>query len=192
MISSATFHVITTELVVGSFAMAGICFLVLAIQSLGLFESEKASLISDNAGHFALGFGLLATPFAVFSGISSSPTSDLSSPLLVNKMFLSMIATGLALAVLFTRYKMGNKLWNSKPSSRIQSAAGLAASGFMLMTASAGGKFSRGESVLDFLNLPYDTIFLMPTWASGIILLAGVASAIIAVMNLSKSSTIEH
>ncbi|DAC27553.1 MAG TPA: hypothetical protein D7H99_04365 [Candidatus Poseidoniales archaeon] len=192
MISSATFHVITTELVVGSFAMAGICFLVLAIQSFGLFESEKASLISDNAGHFALGFGLLATPFAIFSGISSSPTSDLSSPLLVNKMFLSMIATGLALAVLFTRYKMGNKLWNSKSNSRIQSAAGLAASGFMLMTASAGGKFSRGESVLDFLNLPYDTIFLMPTWASGIILLAGVGSAIIAVMNLSKSSTIEH
>jgi hypothetical protein len=192
MISSATFHVITTELVVGSFAMAGICFLVLAIQSFGLFESEKASLISDNAGHFALGFGLLATPFAVFSGISSSPTSGLSSPLLVNKMFLSMIATGLALAVLFIRYKMGNKLWNSKPSSRIQSAAGLAASGFMLMTASTGGKFSRGESVLDFLNLPFDTIFLMPTWVSGVILLAGVVSAIIAVMNLPKSSTIEH
>ena len=103
-----------------------------------------------------------------------------------------MTATGLALAVLFTRYKMGNNLWNSKPSSRIQAAAGLAASGFMLMTASAGGKFSRGESVLDFLNLPYDTIFLMPTWASGIILLAGVVSAIIAVMNLPKSSTIEH
>ena len=192
MISSATFHVITTELVVGSFAMAGICFLVLAIQSFGLFESEKASQISDNAGHFALGFGLLATPFAVFSGISSSPTSDLSSPLLVNKMFLSMIATGLALAVLFIRNKMGNKLWNSKPSSRIQSAAGLAASGFMLMTASTGGKFSRGESVLDFLNLPFDTILLMPTWVSGIILLAGVVSAIIAVMNLPKSSTIEH
>ena len=192
MISSATFHVITTELVVGSFAMAGICFLVLAIQSFGLFESEKALLVTDYAGHFALGFGLVATPFAIFSGISSSPTSDLSSPLLVNKMFLSMIATGLALAVLFTRYKIGNKLWNSKPSSRIQTAAGLAASGFMLMTASAGGKFSRGESVLDFLNLPYDTIFLMPTWASVIVLLAGVVSVIIAVMNLQKSSAVEH
>ena len=103
-----------------------------------------------------------------------------------------MTATGLALAVLFTRYKVGTKLWTSKPSSRIQAAAGLAASGFMLMTASAGGKFSRGESVLDFLNLPYETIFLMPTWASGIILLAGVVSAIIAVVNLPKSSTIEH
>ena len=192
MISSATFHVITTELVVGSFAMAGICFLVLAIQSFGLFESEKASLVTDYTGHFALGFGLLATPFAIFSGISSSPTSDLSSPLLVNKMFLSMIATGLALAVLFTRTKVGNQLWANKSSSLIQSAAGLAASGFMLMTASAGGKFSRGESVLDFLNLPYDTIFLMPTWASAFVLLAGVASAIIAVMNLKKSSSIEH
>jgi hypothetical protein len=192
MISSATFHVITTELVVGSFAMAGICFLILAIQSFGLFESEKASLVTDYAGHFALGFGLLATPFAIFSGISSSPTSDLSSPLLVNKMFLSMIATGLAVAVLFTRTKVGNQLWANKSSSLIQSAAGLAASGFMLMTASAGGKFSRGESVLDFLNLPYDTIFLMPTWTSAIIILAGLASAIIAVMNLKKSSSIEH
>ena len=192
MISSATFHVITTELVVGSFAMAGICFLVLAIQSFGLFESEKASQVTDYTGHFALGFGLLATPFAIYSGISSSPTSDLSSPLLVNKMFLSMIATGLALAVLFTRTKVGNQLWANKSSSLIQSAAGLAASGFMLMTASAGGKFSRGESVLDFLNLPYDTIFLMPTWASAIVLLGGVASAIIAVMNLKKSSSIEH
>ncbi|MDG1548794.1 MAG: hypothetical protein P8Q94_01960 [Candidatus Poseidoniaceae archaeon] len=192
MISSATFHVITTELVVGSFAMAGICFLVLAIQSFGVFESEKVSLVTDYAGHFALGFGLLATPFAIFSGISSSPTSDLSSPLLVNKMFLSMIATGLAIAVLFTRTKAGNQLWASKPSSLIQSAAGLAASGFMLMTASAGGKFSRGESVLDFLNLPYDTIFLMPTWVSAIILVAGVLSAIIAVINLQKSSAVEH
>ena len=192
MISSATFHVISTELVVGSFAMAGICFLVLAIQSFGLFESEKASLVTDYAGHFALGFGLLATPFAIFSGISSSPTSDLSSPLLVNKMFLSMIATGLAVAVLFTRTKVGNQRWANKSSSLIQSAAGLAASGFMLMTASAGGKFSRGESVLDFLNLPYDTIFLMPTWTSAIIILAGLASAIIAVMNLKKSSSIEH
>ena len=192
MISSATFHVITTELVVGSFAMAGICFLVLAIQFFGVFESEKVSLVTDYAGHFALGFGLLATPFAIFSGISSSPTSDLSSPLLVNKMFLSMIATGLAIAVLFTRTKAGNQLWASKPSSLIQSAAGLAASGFMLMTASAGGKFSRGESVLDFLNLPYDTIFLMPTWVSAIILVAGVLSAIIAVINLQKSSAVEH
>lgn len=103
-----------------------------------------------------------------------------------------MIATGLAIAVLFTRTKAGNQLWASKPSSLIQSAAGLAASGFMLMTASSGGKFSRGESVLDFLSLPVDTIFLMPTWVSAIILVAGVVSAIVAVINLQKPSAVEH
>jgi hypothetical protein len=32
----------------------------------------------------------------------------------------------------------------------------------------------------------------MPTWTSAIIILAGLASAIIAVMNLKKSSSIEH
>jgi hypothetical protein len=32
----------------------------------------------------------------------------------------------------------------------------------------------------------------MPTWASAIVLLAGVASAIIAVMNFKKSSSIKH
>ena len=97
MISSATFHVITTELVVGSFAMAGVCFLLKAIQSFNALTSEKVSQVCDIVGHFAIGFGLLATPFAILSGISSSPGSDVSSPLLVNKIFLSMIATVIAL-----------------------------------------------------------------------------------------------
>ena len=53
MISSATFHVITTELVVGSFAMAGVCFLLKAIQSFNVLTSEKISQVSDIVGHFA-------------------------------------------------------------------------------------------------------------------------------------------
>ena len=72
MISSATFHVIATELVVGSFAMAGICFLVKALQSFNFLVSKTISEVTDNTGHFALGFGLIATPFAIMSGISSS------------------------------------------------------------------------------------------------------------------------
>ena len=149
MISSATFHVITTELVVGSFAMAGVCFLLKAIQSFNFLTSEKISQVSDIVGHFALGFGLIATPFAIFSGISSSPGSDVSSPLLVNKIFLSMIATGLAVAAIYARYSIGEQIWASKSSSITQSSTGLAASGFMLLTASAGGKFTRNESLFD-------------------------------------------
>ena len=192
MISSATFHVITTELVVGSFAMAGVCFLVKAIQSFNALRSEKISQVSDIVGHFALGFGLVATPFAILSGISSSPGSDVSSPLLVNKIFLSMIATGLAVAAIYARYSIGEQIWASKFSSVTQSSTGLAASGFMLLTASAGGKFTRNESLVDLLNLPYDTIFLMPVWATSIILVIGLTTTILAVLGLRNHSPIQH
>ncbi|MED6337811.1 MAG: hypothetical protein VYC12_02165 [Candidatus Thermoplasmatota archaeon] len=192
MISSATFHVITTELVVGSFAMAGVCFLLKAIQSFNFLTSEKISQVSDIVGHFALGFGLIATPFAILSGISSSPGSDVSSPLLVNKIFLSMIATGLAVAAIYARYSIGEQIWASKSSSVTQSSTGLAASGFMLLTASAGGKFTRNESLVDLLNLPYDTIFLMPFWATGIILLIGLTTTILAVLGLRNQSAVQH
>ena len=192
MISSATFHVITTELVVGSFAMAGVCFFVKALQSFNVLNSEKSSQVCDIVGHFALGFGLIATPFAIASGISSSPGSDVSSPLLVNKIFLSMMATGLTIAAIYARYSIGEQIWASKLSSVTQSSTGLAASGFMLLTASAGGKFTRNESLVDILNLPYDTILLMPSWASGVILVIGLATTVLAVLGLRGRSAVQH
>ncbi len=192
MISSATFHVITTELVVGSFAMAGVCFLFKALQSFNALTSEKISQVSDIVGHFALGFGLLATPFAILSGISSSPGSDVSSPLLVNKILLSMTAAGLAIAAIYARYSIGEQIWASRASSITQSSTGLAASGFMLLTASVGGKFTRNESLLDVLSLPYDTIFLMPMWATTVILLIGISSTVLAVLGLRNQSAIQH
>ena len=48
MISAATFHVIATELVVGSFAMAGVCFLIKMLQTLNYFTSQQLSQIADN------------------------------------------------------------------------------------------------------------------------------------------------
>ena len=192
MISSATFHVIATELVVGSFAMAGICFLVKALQSFNFFTSKRISEVTDNTGHFALGFGLIATPFAIMSGISSSPGSDISSPLLINKMFLSMAATGLALSVLYARYAIGQRVWASKQSSLTQAFAGLGASGLMLLTASLGGKFTRNESLFDVFNLSFDTILLMPVWATGVILITGVSATVLAVLGLRRNSAVQH
>ncbi len=192
MISSATFHVISTELVVGSFALAGVCFLIQALQNFNLLNSQKISQSTDNTGHFALGFGLLATPFAIMSGIASSPGSGVSSPLLVNKMFLSMIATGIAVAVLYARFSLGNKVWSSKKSSITHASAGLAASVFMLITASAGGKFTRNESLLDWLSLPFDTVFLMPIWATGLVLVIGIATTTLAVISIRGQSSVQH
>ena len=112
MISSATFHVISTELVVGSFAMAGLCFLLHALCRYGVIKSNNLIQITDNVAHFALFFGILATPFAIFSGISASPGSGFSTPILVNKMFLSMTGFGLAISTLLVRWKFGIKIGN--------------------------------------------------------------------------------
>ena len=192
MISSATFHVITTELVVGSFAMAGLCFLLHALCRYGVIKSNNLIQITDNVAHFALFFGILATPFAIFSGISASPGSGFSTPILVNKMFLSMTGFGLAISTLLVRWKFGIKILQQRKTMLIQIFAGMSASGMMLLTASAGGTFSRGESLLDIFSLPYDSILLMPITISSLLLLSGVLSIITAIMQMRKTSSVQH
>ena len=192
MISSATFHVITTELVVGSFAMAGLCFLLHALCRYGVIKSNNLIQITDNVAHFALFFGILATPFAIFSGISASPGSGFSTPILVNKMFLSMTGFGLAISTLLVRWKFGIKILQQRKTMLIQIFAGMSASGMMLLTASAGGTFSRGESLLDIFSLPYDSILLMPITISSLLLLSGILSIITAIVQIRKTSSVQH
>ena len=93
MIESATFHVMTTELVVGSFALAGLCFF---LHSVFLFLNKERTFMPmmDTTAHVALLFGLLALPFAILSGIESSPSGAHTSPLLANKMLLSTAGGG--------------------------------------------------------------------------------------------------
>ena len=190
MISSATFHVISTELVVGSFAMAGLCFLLHALCRYELIKNKNLLSITDNVAHFALFFGIISTPFAIFSGISASPGGGLSSPILVNKMFLSMTGFGLASAALISRLKMGDSILIERKSMLLQTFSGMAASGIMLLTASAGGSFSRGESLLDIFSLPYDMIILMPIAISAILLITGLASTAAALWKILGKSAV--
>lgn len=192
MISSATFHVITTELVVGSFAMAGLCFLLHGLCRYDIIKSNNLIQVTDNVAHFALLFGILATPFAIFSGISASPGSGFSTPILVNKMFLSMTGFGLAISALIVRWKFGSSILKQRKTMLIQIFSGMSASGLMLLTASAGGTFSRGESLLDIFSLPYDSILLMPIAISSLLLLSGIASTLTAILRMVKRSSIQH
>ena len=81
-------------------------------------------------------------------------------------MLLGSGAIGLAMGVLLTRRRLGAGVWEDRGGRRWQSLGGLGAVGLVLITASMGGTYTRGESLLDVLSLPYDVVPLMPMWLS--------------------------
>lgn len=185
MISSTTFHVVSTELVVGGFALAGVAFVFCMFAPLlpPVFSSRQSA--GDTVAHVALTFGLLATPFAILSGLSSAPGEALNSALLANKMLMSLSGSGLALGVLVARWRGGIDVWHSTRTRLTQGIAGAGATACMLLTASAGGTFTRGESLLDWLHLPYNEVLLMPTFLSIALLFIGCACAAVGLRSTS-------
>ena len=190
MISSETFHVVTTELVVGAFSVSGLSFTLFLLVHFGILKQPSWKTMFDNVAHFTLTFGLAATPFAILSGLSSSPGEGLNSPILVNKMFLSMTGFGFALGCLITRWRLGNAVWSTTKSVALHGASGLAACGAMLLTASAGGTFTRGESLLDLFHLPYEHVLLFPFFLSVAALLLGAVMLAIGWRRMKTISSI--
>ena len=167
MISAATFHVITTELAVGMFALAGVAFLLCLL--------EKGPEARVAVAHWAMFGGMLATPLAIFSGVQASPGEGLDNPMLANKLLLSMAALGLSIGVL-TRF------WLGATVDRLHSGLGMIATGLILTTAGIGGEYSRGETLLFFI--PKDVAVVLPTWASIVL--------IVLAMVIMGKSAIEH
>ena len=182
MIESATFHVMTTELVVGSFALAGLCFV---LHSLLTFQNKESQFIvmMDSTAHIALLFGLLALPFAILSGLGASPSGAHTSPLLANKMLLSTAGGGLALGVLFTRWRMDN----DNTSRHLHNAFGSISTGCMLLTASLGGTYTRADSLTEFLPFVKENTLLLPAWMSIFVILLILAALIV-----RQTSAIKH
>ena len=95
MISAATFHVISTELTIGMFALSGVAFLLCAF--------EKGPESRDAVAHWALLGGLISTPFAIISGVNAVQGDGIDNPMLANKLLLSMTSAGLAVGILLRR-----------------------------------------------------------------------------------------
>ena len=176
MVSAGTLHVVSTELTVGAFAMAGLAFCSLDSPVTAYSDCNVISTSWHHVAHFALAFGLLAMPMAVLTGIQASPGEGIDHPLLINKMLLASASFGLAFGVLLSRRTHGVTLWDDTLGSRWQAMGGMAASGLILATASIGGTFSRGESLLDMFHLPYEQVPIFPIWLSGIIVVMALAN----------------
>ena len=167
MISAGTFHVISTELTIGMFALAGVAFLLCVL--------GKGPTSREAVAHWALLGGLIATPLAIISGVNAVPGDGIDNPLLANKLLLSMASAGLAVGVLLRRK------WGGEVDIR-HASIGMISVGLMLTTAGMGGEYSRGETLL-FL-IPKETVMLFPMWASIILLILG--------MIIVGKSTVEH
>ena len=160
MISAGTFHVISTELTIGMFALSGVAFLLCAL--------EKGPESREAVAHWALLGGLIATPFAIISGVNAVQGDGIDNPILANKLLLSMASAGLAVGVLLRRK------WGGEVDIR-HSSIGMVSVGLMLVTAGMGGEYSRGETLLLFI--PKETVILFPIWASIGILILGILIA---------------
>ena len=158
MISAGTFHVIATELTIGMFALAGVAFLLCAIQ--------KGPISRESVAHWAPLGGLIATPFAIVSGVNATTSEGIENPILDNKLLLTMASAGLAVGILLRR------MWGGDVDIR-HSSIGMISVALMLTTAGMGGEYSRGETLLLFI--PKETVMLFPTWASIVLLVIGMA-----------------
>ena len=179
MVSAPTLHVVTTELAVGSFALAGVSFLLAGLGSHQLFGLKRSLTIADHVAHAALCVWPSCHALCHHHRHPIETGDGIDHPVLINKMLLGSSAFGLALGVLLARRKHGDAIWTRPWGRRWQALGGLGAVGLVLLTASLGGTFSRGESLLDVFSLPYDTVPLMPIWLSGALLVVAITNLVL-------------
>ena len=98
MVSTAVFHVISTEMVVGSFAIAAFGTITCALASLVPVINKKmpSRLHShlDSAAYVASIFGLLMVPLAIVTGYLTSESMGGQSGMSLNKMIFSGLCIG--------------------------------------------------------------------------------------------------
>ena len=192
MLSASTFHVVATELAVGTIALAGGVILLRMIIALKAEDGiGRFGDLLDSASLVAAIAGLLALPFAIITGVLSAPGDGLDNPLLFNKMILSCTAIGLWGAWLHGRFTLGSRLWTKKPLALIQGMIGLAACGCTLTVASLGGKYLRGESLMGPFGKPLQYSIAMDTTSAVIALLAAIAALATVLLMMPKPSKVD-
>ncbi len=188
MVSAAIFHTVATELVIGAYAVA--CFgaivrsagAVLPAIDARLNDSWRSTL--DGAALLGAIIGTAMVPAAIITGTLSAPPS-LASPLLVNKMMLSGLALGFWIGFIHGRCTIGAEIWQNKRLAILY--GGIAFTGFqtIILIASLGGLFGRGETVIDLLPfIPHlDGASTLGTGISALLMLVSL-TALIAVIIL--------
>tara|TARA_B100000902_G_scaffold36035_1_gene43182 strand:+ start:4844 stop:5434 length:591 start_codon:yes stop_codon:yes gene_type:complete len=158
MVSMGVFHAISTEMVVGSFAIAAlstvICTMATLVPTLDARISPRLHSHLDSAAYISSIFGVLMIPAAIVTGYLTSESMGGQSSMSLSKMVFSGLCIGFWSGVISGRRLCGYRLWEHRGLSILQ---GVSASLGFIMTiilGSIGGQLGRGETALDLL--PFD------------------------------------
>ncbi len=194
MVSAAIFHTVATELVIGSYAVATFGALVRTLAVLvpavdaRLNDAWRSTL--DGAALLGALLGTAMVPAAIITGTLSAP-SNLASPLLVNKMMLSGLALGLWIGFIHGRWTRGPALWDQKGLALLHGGVAFAGFQTIILIASLGGLFGRGETVLDLMPfIPHlDGASTLGTATSLLLLVVAVAALVVVLVFQPKPDT---
>ena len=155
MVSMSVFHVISTEMVVGAFAIATLGTIICSISSLfpalGKRLPSKVHSHLDSAAYIASIFGVFMIPAAIVTGYLTTESMGGQSSMSLNKMVFSGLCIGFWSGVISGRRLCGYRLWEHRGLSILQAIS--ASLGFLMtiILGSIGGQLGRGETVLDLL-----------------------------------------
>ena len=159
MVSPAVFHAISTELLIGSFAVSTLATLVCSAFSIhpGLSSRLKSKFGStlDSAAYFAAIFGMFTIPAAIITGYTTSESMNSFGAMSVNKMLLSGLCIGFWSALISGRRMCGSRLWEHRGLAALQGGIAMVGFGCVVMLGSIGGQLGRGESALDLLPFKF-------------------------------------
>ncbi len=159
MVSPAVFHVISTELLIGSFAVSTLGTLICSAFSIfpGLSSRLKSRFGStlDSAAYVAAIFGMFTIPAAIITGYMASESMNSLGAMSENKMLLSGLCIGFWSALISGRRMCGSRLWEHRGLAALQGTIAIAGFGTVIMLGSLGGQLGRGESALDLLPFKF-------------------------------------
>ncbi|MFQ6127027.1 MAG: hypothetical protein ACE5R6_20820 [Candidatus Heimdallarchaeota archaeon] len=202
-------HTITAELHVGMLTLAAFCIILIVVTKLYLKISrslrwefavlgglrarlnrlaEKIIEYAEPTSVVATLGGVIALVVSAYTGFLMAPAGTMVySPLLMNKVMISIFALEFWVILLIIRAKYGRKIWNHSPLSMVYTVIGLTAFLFTVVSGSLGGHLAGKGSALDplynLVGVNPENFFALGTFGIyaliGICILVGILFAYI-------------
>jgi len=151
MVTAATLHAFSTELLVGSMTLSVLATILCLGESIMEKFGENILRGMDFTAYFSAIFSLCCIPLVALTGNAAGDAA--SSPYLVNKMLLSGLCLGLWIGVIHGRYSWGSDLWQNRKMGIFHSVLVCLGYGTAAMLGSIGSLMTRGETVGDLIGI---------------------------------------